>query len=310
MCVDRETGRIGAATASGYPFDVLSRVMYATAGSDAEPAHIVVSQAIGNPEHWNIGRRLARGESVDEALAAMLADDEQAKFRQVAVCAAGTAPVAHTGAACGKFAGHKIDAEHGLVVMGNALDGPEVLDAMLAALRETKGTLPERLVAALRAGAKAGGEVRPLLSAGYCTVPLAATGDRKRDKPLVVTVCRDNRDPLAELTRHIGRRRSARLLEEGIGLCGAGDFHAGLPILERSVELDPESPEAFLWLGYYRFQHTDGARGREALARAESRYAARLGDREAGRAVVARMLRKWGDAEVTREILRGEAASR
>jgi hypothetical protein len=180
---------------------------------------------------------------------------------------------------------------------------------MLAALRETKGTLPQRLVAALRAGTKAGGEVRPPLSAGYCTVPLKATGDRKRDKPVVVTVCRDNRDPLAELTRHIGRRRSARLLEEGIGLCGAGDFDAGLPILERSVELDPESPEAFLWLGYYRFQHTGGARGREALAQAESRYAARLGGREAGRAVVERMLRKWGDAEVTEKILRHGSAT-
>ncbi len=303
MAVDREAGQIGVATASGYPFDVLSRVMFASSGGHGEPAHIVVSQAMGNPQHWNLGRRLTDGATVEEALAELLAEDEQAEFRQVAVCAAGSPPVAHTGAECGEFAGHRIDAERGLLVMGNALDGPHVLEAMMAALRESEESLPERLVAALEAGEAAGGEVRPLLSAGYCTVRLQPSGNRGADKPVIVTVARDAQAPLAELRKHIAQRRAVQLLEEGIGLCSQGGFDAGLAALETSVELDPHSPEGFLWLGYYRFQQSDGLRGRASVAQAEARYAKRLGSREAGAATVRAILQKWGDPQLVSRLL-------
>ncbi len=53
----------------------------------------------------------------------------------------------------------------GVVVAGNMLAGPEVLDSILTAFQTTDGAWPDRLLAALAAGRAAGGDVRGLQSA-------------------------------------------------------------------------------------------------------------------------------------------------
>ena len=62
----------------------------------------------------------------------------------------------HTGAGCLTWAGGRT--ADGVAVQGNILTGPEVVDAILAAFAAATGPLPDRLLAALLAGDRAGGD--------------------------------------------------------------------------------------------------------------------------------------------------------
>lgn len=74
------------------------------------------------------------------------------------------------------FTGERNTGWHGslsgeeLVAAGNMLRGPEVLEAAVDAFTNTSGALPERLLAALRAGERAGGDSRGLQSAALLVV--------------------------------------------------------------------------------------------------------------------------------------------
>lgn len=57
-----------------------------------------------------------------------------------------------------------------VVVAGNLLSSEKVLDACLKGYLDTQGTMPERLLAALRAASDAGGDSRGLLSAALLVV--------------------------------------------------------------------------------------------------------------------------------------------
>ena len=78
--------------------------------------------------------------------------------------------------AIGAFTGHDNTAARGdrsrpgLVVAGNLLADPAVLDAMMAAFDTARGPLPARLMAALRAAEQAGSDSRGLLSAALHVV--------------------------------------------------------------------------------------------------------------------------------------------
>ena len=101
---------------------------------------------------------LARGDSAPDVVRALTAEDE-----------GDTA--GWTGAANSDYKDHR--AEKGLIVAGNILAGPQVLDAMLAAFHgggET-GDLAARLLAALAAGEAAGGDSR-----GTCSAALLVDG--------------------------------------------------------------------------------------------------------------------------------------
>jgi uncharacterized Ntn-hydrolase superfamily protein len=57
------------------------------------------------------------------------------------------------------WAGSQQDVEAGVTVQGNILASPEVVRNALAAFK-SRGTMPERLMAALEAGSAAGGDIR------------------------------------------------------------------------------------------------------------------------------------------------------
>jgi uncharacterized Ntn-hydrolase superfamily protein len=79
------------------------------------------------------------------------------------VVAASGGAATFTGSACFDWAGGV--AEDGFCCQGNILVGPEVVDAMAAAFKETTGELAVRLLAALKAGDDAGGDRRGRQSA-------------------------------------------------------------------------------------------------------------------------------------------------
>ena len=174
--------------------------------------------------------RLAGGEAPADALAELLAADEQRDFRQVAFLSADGRTAAHTGAACIPDCGHV--SNEGVSAQGNMLASPAVWHAAADTFAATQGGLAERLLAALDAAEEAGGDFRGRESAALVVV----SGDREEEPwQRVFELHVDNHaEPLRELRRLYGiaaayrRRRDfdeQTSLEEEVEIARA----AGLP---------------------------------------------------------------------------------
>jgi uncharacterized Ntn-hydrolase superfamily protein len=141
--------------------------------------------------------RLAAGQAPADALADLVAEDEQQDFRQVAFLAANGRTAAHTGSACIPDCGHVH--REGVSAQGNMLASPAVWHAAAETFEATLGSLAERLLAALDAAEEAGGDFRGRESAALVVV----SGDPEEDPwQRVFDLHVDNHaDPLGELRR-------------------------------------------------------------------------------------------------------------
>ena len=162
VAVDPEAGVCGAAVASKYPA-VGKIVPYVRAGVGA-----FCTQHWHNPK-WaeRALDLLAKGHLPEQVLAELLEKDSLRDKRQLAIIdmsgrAANRNPAkADTsgvwwGAASGKY----------YACQGNTLVGREVIFAMARAYEESKGSVADKLMAALAAGDRAGGDHRGRLAAG------------------------------------------------------------------------------------------------------------------------------------------------
>jgi uncharacterized Ntn-hydrolase superfamily protein len=192
VAVDPRTREVGVALASCIYVDGfrIEQVAELVPGTGA-----VVAQALSNQAaRAAIAAALARGESPAAALAAAVAPgaDEKlgvdlARLRQYGAVTFEAGPVSYTGAWNGDWAGAR--AGSGVSVQGNILRGPEVVDAALAAYEQEAGAcLVERLLAALEAGARAGGDRRCVAELGALTafVSVAQPGDARGEPGLAL----------------------------------------------------------------------------------------------------------------------------
>lgn len=153
---DARTGALGVATATAGPA-VGALVPHGRANAAA-----VATQAMTNP--YIAIDLLANVEQngAQSALDLALAADPESDRRQVIVVDAEGGTAVWTGGSCQGYAGHRTGKD--LAVAGNILAGPSVLDAMLDAASSTQ-EMPEKLLAALKAGHAAGGDNRGINSA-------------------------------------------------------------------------------------------------------------------------------------------------
>lgn len=173
VAVDPATGVCGAAVASKFPA-VGKVVPYVRAGVGA-----FCTQHWHNPK---FGERaldlLADGKLPEEVLGELLKDDERRDKRQLAIIdmqgrAANRNPSqadpsgVYWGAMSGRY----------YACQGNTLTGSEVIVAMAKAYEVTKGSLTDRLMAALVAGDRAGGDHRGRLAAGIRVAKQDVDGD-------------------------------------------------------------------------------------------------------------------------------------
>jgi uncharacterized Ntn-hydrolase superfamily protein len=158
VACDAKTRECGVAVETNN-LAVGSSVPYAQAGVGA-----LVSQFETNPHYGPRGLALlAEGTSPEATLKRLLAEDgnfdgEGPQARQVALVSVDGRAANYTGeeAQRAEWAGARSGL--GYSVEGNGLVGPNVLEGMEWAFLTTKGTLAERLMAALTAGDLAGGQ--------------------------------------------------------------------------------------------------------------------------------------------------------
>ncbi|HUT77971.1 MAG TPA: DUF1028 domain-containing protein [Polyangia bacterium] len=145
--------------------------------------------------------RLAAGETPESILAALTAADAMAAHRQAGIVDAQGRSATWTGASCLEWAGGR--AGPGVAAQGNILAGPEVVDALLDAYLAATGSFPQRLVAALQAGDRAGGDSRGRQSAALL-VRREKGGNAGLDDRWIDLRVDDHTDPTAELARLLG----------------------------------------------------------------------------------------------------------
>lgn len=156
---DALSGELGAATATAGPA-VGALVIHGQSGVGA-----IATQAFTNPLFGPDGLTgLAEGQSAQAVLESLLAQDPERQRRQLILLDAGGGSAHWTGGECGGWCG-SLSGE-GFAVAGNLLAGDTVLPAMCDAFTRGAGLpLAERLLAALQAGQRAGGDRRGLRSA-------------------------------------------------------------------------------------------------------------------------------------------------
>jgi uncharacterized Ntn-hydrolase superfamily protein len=243
---DPATGELGVAVQSHW-FSVGPIVPWARAGVGA-----VATQSIAEPAYGPRALdRLARGQQADVALAALLAADPQARYRQVAVIGVSGPPAVHTGDGCIAYAGHATGLDFS--AQANMMASDAVWPAMAGAFARASGPLARRLLAALDAAEAQGGDVRGRQSAALVCVP-AAGETWQRTVELRVE---DHAEPLAELARLLTLHDAYALATQGDTLVGEGRHAEAGERYEAASRLAPENHELLFWAGLAAAQSGD-----------------------------------------------------
>ncbi len=236
---DAETGQLGVAVQSHW-FSVGGLVTWAEAGVGA-----VATQSFVEPSYGPLGLELMRaGKTAAEALKALLAADDNAAVRQVAMIDARGNRAAHTGELCIEAAGHVLG--DGFTAQANLMEKDTVWDAMARAYRTTRGDLTERLLAALEAAEAEGGDIRGRQSAAILVVAGEASGRPWADRIVDLRV-EDSDDPLGELRRLVHLNRAYHHMDAGDGLFTNGDIDGAVREYSAAEEMVPGNLEMVFW---------------------------------------------------------------
>ena len=161
---DETSGWIGGAAATG-SLCVGGWVLRANPLGGAS-----ASQGAAPSTFWgeDVLTRMKDGATAAEAVRAVTEPDAGRAARQLAALDPQGGTGVHTGADNSDVKGSR--ESDGCVVSGNLLSGQNVLDAIADGFAGAAGNLPARLLAAVQAGAAAGGDSRGLMSAALLIV--------------------------------------------------------------------------------------------------------------------------------------------
>lgn len=232
VAVDTASGEIGVAVQSHW-FSVGGIVAWAEPGVGA-----VATQSFVEPAYGPRGLALMRsGLSAPGALSALLAADPDSQVRQVAMIDAQGRVAAYTGSRNIPEAGHRVGRRYS--VQANLMRSGAVWPAMAAAFEAARGELAERLLAALEAAERAGGDIRGRQSAALVVV----SGDRSRPpwEKIYDLRVEDSREPLVELRRLLRIARAYRAATDGDNFVTRGQIDSALAAYGQAATLLPDS---------------------------------------------------------------------
>lgn len=238
---DPVTGDLGVAVQSHW-FSVGSIVTWAEAGVGA-----IATQSFVDPGYGPKGLDLMRsGVSAPDALKRLTEADPQREVRQVAAIDAQGRVAAFTGKLAIAAAGHHEGSQYS--VQANMMENARVWPAMAKVYESTKGDLADRLLAALEAAQREGGDIRGKQSAAILIVRAKGSGrpwagaDRLFDLRI-----EDHPDPINELRRLIRLQRAYARANRGDELVAEKKIDEALTEYAAAGELAPEILELPFW---------------------------------------------------------------
>jgi uncharacterized Ntn-hydrolase superfamily protein len=239
VAIDKESGEIGAAVQSHW-FSVGSSVIWAEAGVGA-----VCTQSFIEPSYGPLGLELMRaGKTSEEALAGLLRADRSEAVRQVAMIDIQGRVAAHTGKKCIPEAGHFIG--NGFSCQANLMFKSTVWNAMAKAFESTPGELVDRLMAALEAAEREGGDIRGKQSAAILVVKGKGSGAWWKDRIYDLRV-EDDPAPLVELKRLIRLKKAYNSMNRGDDLLTENKVEEAMKCYTRAMEMYPDNAEMVFW---------------------------------------------------------------
>jgi uncharacterized Ntn-hydrolase superfamily protein len=203
---DPSTGELGVAVQSR-AFNTGAVVPWGAPG-----VGVVATQSYTEPAYGPLGLELLRaGKSPAQALAGLVAADDEPEYRQVAILGADGRVAVHVGDACIPAAGFA--SGEGFSAQGNMVASERVWESMATAFQGSEGPLAERLLSALDAAEEAGGDWRGRQAGGI----LVVAGEGKPWEREVDLRVDDHPDPLAELRRLLRLKHAYKAMREPPG---------------------------------------------------------------------------------------------
>ncbi len=239
VAIDTSAGLMGVAVQSHW-FSVGSIVAWAEPG-----VGVVATQSLVNVSFGPRGLALMKqGKTPKAALVKLLASDKGAAFRQVALLNARGEVATHTGKKCIAEAGQIVG--NGFSVQANMMLNNKVVPAMAKAFTETKAPLAERMIAALKAAQKAGGDIRGQQSAAIKIVRIKPTGKIWQDVVMDLRV-EDNPNAVNEIARIVRVYRAYEHMNKGDLAIEKGDKQAALREYSTAEAMFPQNIEMKFW---------------------------------------------------------------
>ncbi|CAM2010365.1 DUF1028 domain-containing protein [Acanthopleuribacter pedis] len=242
VAVDPETGQMGGAVQSHW-FSVGSSVLWAEPG-----VGVVATQSLTRIDYGPLGlAKMAAGTSPAEALKGLVAADPGEALRQVAMVRHDGSVAAHTGKNC--IAQVCDQQAAGVSVQANLMLKSTVCAAMLKAYHATKGSLADRLTAALAAAQAEGGDLRGQQSAAMVIVDLKKPERAWEGRVLDLRV-EDHPDPVAELKRLVAVHQAYQRMNESDHALEKGETERALALLKEAVAALPGRLEPRFWQAF------------------------------------------------------------
>ena len=257
---DGEAGELGIAVASKF-FSVGSVVPWARASSGA-----VATQSFANTSFGPRGLDLLdTGATPEQIVKILLQTDDRPDRRQFGIVSADGSSATYTGENCLAWAGGRNGKDY--AVQGNILTGEAVVIAMEKAFLETRGTLADRMYAALSAGDAEGGDARGRQSAALIVVREKGGYGGYDDRAIDIRVD-DHPDPFKELGRLLNYAQMNASWNQAWTLFTEKKPQAALPHMERTAKIAPDNAEVIYDLAVIRLAAGDKEGARKALEKA------------------------------------------
>ena len=239
VALDAETGELGVAVQSHW-FSVGFLVPWVKAGVGA-----VATQSFVKVDYGPDGLELMEnGMSAKDALKSLIDQDEAEAVRQVAMIDIKGNVAAHTGERCIVFANHVVGKNYS--VQANMMENSTVPKAMAVAFENSSGDLADRMMAALEAAEKEGGDIRGKQSAAMVIMSGEPTGIEWKDTKMSLRI-EDHPTPLKELKRLIRIHRAYQHANKGDYYMELNQIDNALTEYNKASKYYPENPELPYW---------------------------------------------------------------
>ena len=238
VAIDQDTGWLGGAVQT-HQMCVGVRIPYILPGLG-----VVNSQSAMNQKFPNIAMSMLRQQvPVQKIVDALIASDEGAAYRQLAVLASDGSVAAYSGEKCIREFGHYVG--EGYSVQANMMTRTTVIDAMRETFENAKGDLAQRMLAALQAAEAEAGDIRGMQSACVRVMKNDRTS-LEWQAPYDLRVD-EHPYPVEELARLVRLRHAQHIDQRGHASLVEGKVEEAISSWSEARALAPELEELGFW---------------------------------------------------------------